>query len=220
MVSCEKPSGDDVAPDPKPEVVEILSQKSMEVSPHGELVQVAFYSSGSWTAELVYQGTDNWCNITPASGSMGECAISIAVEGNNTDESRSVKLVVTSGEAYADIDLCQHYVEYLTLSHDAVEMGAEGGLLEVGVASNVAVSVEVPQACIWVKYIGCTEDKKHKFSIEENTGASVRSVDVIFRGGRSDLSERIKITQDNMGSYEDGLDSDISVPGYNEDEWI
>lgn len=220
MISCEKPSGDDLAHEPKPDVVEILSPESIEVSPIGEVLQVAFYSSGSWIAKLVRQGTANWCSVTPASGESGEYIVFISAEANNTDEARSAKLVVVSGDASADIDLYQHYSEYITISHDVAEVGPEGGLLEVEVDSNVEISVEIPLDCNWIKYLECVENQNYKFLIEENTGNSVRSVDVIFYGGRSKLSKRIKVIQAKGESYDDGLDSDISIPVYNEDEWI
>jgi len=224
MASCEKSSVGNVESDPQPDekdVVEILSSKSIELSPDGDEAQVKFSSSGAWTARSVSGFSIEWCDVTPESGEKGEQTIIISADGNDTDKPRSARLVITSGDASAEVEISQHYVEYLTLSHDVANIGAEGGFLEVEVVSNVDVAVEIPDDCTWVILDESASDRRmYKFSIEENKDKDSRSVEIIFCGGRSKLRKGILITQDKIDSDDNGLGSDVSIPGYGNDEWI
>lgn len=221
MVSCEKPSGDEPGQQTKPETedeVKVLSSTNLEFAPEGGSLEVPFTASGSWTAQFISSSPDSWCIANSLSGTKDIRKISLSADGNNTNATRTATFRISSGKANADIAISQYYIEHLTLSQTVFTIGPESQTIEVIVTSNVDVNVVIPTSCSWAHI---TEEtlSSYKFLIEENPTDSVRTAEIRFSGGMTQLSQTVIITQDKNNSADPGLGSDIDIPGFGNEDW-
>lgn len=223
MVSCEKPSGDEPGQLTKPETedeVKVLLSTNLEFAPEGGSLEVSFNASGSWTAQFISSSPDSWCTANPLSGTKDIQIISLSADGNNTNATRTATFRISSGKANADIFISQDYIEHLTLSQTEFTIGPESQTLEVIVASNVDVNVEIPTSCSWAhKTEETSPSSSYKFLIDENSTDSARTAEIRFYGGKTQLSHTVVIIQNNNNSTDPGLGSDINIPGFGNEDW-
>lgn len=112
-------------------------------------LKITFDANVCWKAALK-QSTD-WCTISPASGVAGPAYVNVIALENNTNEARSVTLVLTAETAVKEITITQLQKDAFELLEASAEVGAEGGDVNITVMTNVPWTLTIPSEVTWVK---------------------------------------------------------------------
>ena len=219
VASCEKQPIAKQMPTETEDEIKVSSSLNQELPPEGGSVQLSFSSSGSWKAQFVSGSPSEWCSANPLSGEKGTQSISIYAGKNETDATRSAILRITSGNRSADITISQYYVELLTISQNEINIGPESQSIKVSVTSNVSVSVDVPQDCTWVRCSSDSSSSLYSFIIEENSSSESRTAEIRFCGGKTQLSQILRIVQNKKEDSNPNLGFDVDAPGFGDAEW-
>lgn len=112
----------------------------------GGVVSIAFNSTAAWTAK----SSQSWLTLSPTSGNAGDATIKASVVKNETNDERIAEVTITAGTKSAVIKIAQSQLDALNVKTDEFTVDAEGGVVEVPVASNVEYSVVIPDAVDWI----------------------------------------------------------------------
>lgn len=219
VASCEKSPITHEAPDETVDEIKVNSSLNQELPPEGGSIRISFSSSGTWTAQFVSGSPSGWCSANPLSGAKETQFISIYAGENDTDATRTAILRIASGNGSADINISQYYIEHLTISQNEFNVGPESQSIKVSVTSNVIVSVDVPQDCSWIHCAGDSSSSLYTFMIEENDNSEARIAEICFYGGKTPLSQILRIIQDKQEDSNPGIGFDVDVPGFGDEEW-
>ncbi|WP_455587642.1 M64 family metallopeptidase [Bacteroides sp.] len=126
-VSCSES-----VPDPS---FSITAENVSVGSEEGAQVVVNFTSARDWKASA----TANWFSVSPSSGSAGTFDLIVTANStNDTDETRTATLVLTSGGLKRTITLQQELAKFVRLEQDSYIVPAKGGTLEIKFSTNIA----------------------------------------------------------------------------------
>lgn len=112
----------------------------------GGVVSIAFNATAAWTAK----SSQSWLTLSPSSGNAGDATIKASVVKNETNDERIAEVTITAGTKSAVIKIAQSQLDALNVKTDEFTVDAEGGVVEVPVASNVEYSVVIPDAVDWI----------------------------------------------------------------------
>ena len=97
-----------------------LSSSSTNFTANGGTKSISFLSSQAWTAEAEGSGEDAWCSVAPTSGAAGEATITITAAMNETDDDRSVTIVIKAGGESKSITVTQKKVDLVAVERQAL----------------------------------------------------------------------------------------------------
>ena len=173
------------------------------ITVEGESTQVVFETAGgsqsvhfstnvAWTAET----DQDWCRVSPASGSAGNVSVTVTLDENETPDERNATLVLTAGTAVKRMTLVQKQKDALAVTSNKVEVGAEGGDFEIEVRANVSFDYEIDEtARAWVTPVetkALTTTRLH-FQVQPNEDREKREGKIVLRSG--ELSETVTVYQ-------------------------
>lgn len=110
-----------------------LGTETLNFAAEGESVTVTLTSNGDWTVDTYPE----WLIVNPTSG-KGDATLTLTASVNDSDETRSGEVNVTTKDHSASLTVTQEPREkgFITLSLTEIEVDAEGGSYEVSVTSN------------------------------------------------------------------------------------
>lgn len=219
VASCEKPPITPQIPTVPEDKIEIYSSLNQELPPEGGSNQVSFSSSGPWTAQFISSSPNDWCAADPLSGAKETKFINLYAGENDTDATRTAILRISSGNECAEVTISQYYVEHLTIFPNEFIIGPESQSIKVSVTSNVSVGIDVPQSCTWVRYSSDPSSSIYTLIIEENRSSELRTAEIWFYGGKTQLSQKLNIIQNKNEDSNPGIHCDIEIPGFEDNDW-
>ena len=200
--------------------VTILSPSGLEISSEGGSVQISFSASNTWTAQFISSTPDDWCSISQLTGESGTHVIIIEATKNDTDRDRTAILRISVGDIYQDFALSQHYIEYLKLLPEEFMLGPESQTISVLVNCNFEVKVLIPTDCDWIHSLEQDiSSPQFSFFVDDNKTENDRITTVSFSGGETGLFQNLLIRQRRKEIIVSGFDTDISIPGYGNNDW-
>lgn len=185
----------------------VYFEKGMDFTSESGSRNISFKTGGPWRILLI--GADShavdWCTVSSASGSGGDASVSVNVKENTGYDSRSVKLVLTTGgNIEKNLVITQKQKDALTLTSSHFEVPKEGKKIVVEVKANIDFEVEIPEAHrSWISQVKTRGlvSTELTFDIAPNEGVWDREGEIIIKSGS--LSEKLKVVQ--AGSMAGGL---------------
>lgn len=110
-----------------------LDAAAANFTTEGGSIIVTFTSSDAWTAEVINNRADEWCSISPASGSAGDAKITITTTVNDTTDDRTATVIIKSGTTQKAIAVSQKQKDALNITFSKFEITADGGEIEIEV---------------------------------------------------------------------------------------
>ena len=104
-----------------PEVTVNSDAAALVIEQEGGEVLIDFDANVEWTA--AFKGAADWCTLSPASGAAGPNKVKVIAVENETNDNRTVTVVITAQTAVKEVVVTQ-------LQKDALVISGECGLSE------------------------------------------------------------------------------------------
>lgn len=186
-VSCKKET-------PVEDAVTLKSTEAT-VPVEGGVVSIAFNATTAWTAK----SSQSWLTLSPASGQAGDATIKASAVKNDTNDAREAKVTITAGTKSAVFTVMQSQLDALNVKVTELEVGAEGGTVEIPVSANVNYSVVIPDAIDWVTVTKGLVDSKVVLEVAASMDLELRMANITITDGT--LSQVVKISQAAFEAY-------------------
>ena len=205
-------------------IEEIFGNKEKPVSPHieidipeinfstdGGVNTISFTTTKEWTAHVITSRADDWCTISPTSGTAGEATMNICTKPNEDLEDRQATIVIEAGTVSESITVSQKQKDALNITVSNFEVDATGGEIEVEIEANIDFECIIEgSAADWIKLSDtrAMNTSSLMFSIAANSDPAMRQGTIFLKS--RDIEEQITI-------YQSGCEPSIVV---SQDEYI
>lgn len=172
--------------------LKVLTESSELVAPQTESqVYIDFETNVDWAATI--EATD-WCTLSPnpASGAAGTHKLTVTCLENNTNDNRTVKVVITAQGESKEVVITQLQKDALTVGEKAFSVPTEGGNVEFTVSHNVKFTATSDADWLTKAETKAMETTKVTFVAAANTGAE-RTASIVVTDGT--LTETLTVTQ-------------------------
>lgn len=166
------------------------------ISEKGDKIAVSFTASTSWSASVINDRADNWCSVSPASGTAGGGAIIITANENSAPDERSASVVIKAGTASQTIKVTQKQKDAITVTQSTFEVEANGAEISIEVKANVDFKYTISEnAKNWIEYVSTKAVKTSTliFSVKKNDDIDKREGEITISNGS--ITETIKVFQ-------------------------
>lgn len=143
----------------------------------------------------------SWCALSLSEGKAGEHSVRVKVDENTTYIERNVTLFIKCGEISHCIVVVQKQLDAILLNSEKVEVGSEGGTIQIGVKANVEYGIEIAEESKgWIKDSSSRSltAYSHTFTISPNETSEQRRGIISFKYG--DQCENVEVFQEGTGS--------------------
>ncbi|MEH0157205.1 cellulase family glycosylhydrolase [Limibacter armeniacum] len=164
----------------------LVSIDQLDITKEGTEKTFILSSNVEWSIE----GGQEWCTVSPTSGTSGDTPVKISVSANNSTDQRIATLLIKAADLSEEISIMQAANHQLTLSKNEIELDDQAQ--EFSVAYEASGSVEVEIIGDWISQKSNSSDAPI-FEIENNYTLFARDGSITFTLG--DLSETVSITQ-------------------------
>lgn len=200
IIACtdNNPDNNENNTTPKPAADEIkIDITSLNFDKDGGQKKISFNTNKDWTAEIINDRADSWCNISPSSGSAGDATVSITTTQNDSSDDRTASIILKAGIARKTITVSQKQKDALTITASQFELDAEGGEVVVEVKANVDFTCEIEESAKnWVIHRSTRAMKTSTltFEIKKNDDTTKRNANITISSGN--LLETVTIYQE------------------------
>ncbi|MDD4492607.1 MAG: BACON domain-containing carbohydrate-binding protein, partial [Bacteroidales bacterium] len=148
-------------------------------------------SDGPWSLLLTdTKSIPSWCKAEPTSGGKGSAQITVTItEPNENYDDRIAYIKIISGSSSSFVTVTQKKKDAIIVTGEKVEIGEDGGALNVEVKSNIEYSVTIPQEYAnWIKRATSSNtkglvSKSESFTISPGSIEGAREGLIIFGSG-------------------------------------
>lgn len=172
--------------------IKVLTEASELVAPQAESkVYIDFEVNVDWTATI--EATD-WCTLSPnpAAGAAGTHKLTVTCLANETNDNRTVKVVITAQDAKEEIVITQLQKDALTVGEKTYTVPAEGGEVRFTVSHNVEFTATSSAAWLTRKETKALTNTEVVFVAAENLDPE-RTATITVTDGT--LTETLTVTQ-------------------------
>ena len=104
--------GGDKPDEPDPKAPEIIIPSGVDLNPvfkaeGNDPVSLEFTTTAAWSVSITNTRADSWIIVNPLSGGAGKNNITITAQANSTNDERSAKITLRSGNVTKDIVVTQ-----------------------------------------------------------------------------------------------------------------
>lgn len=175
----------------------IIGKGSYELSSDAQEISIDVQSNIDVRMEIP-SGCD-WITESPTK-SMSTSTFHLAIAENGEFVDRSCGIVFRSAEWKMEqvVTISQQAaVPQIFIGSGVYEFGAEGGDLSIDVTSNFGVTVEIPDTCSWIKYVGtkAMTTRTFGFSVEANDTFVEREGRIMFHNESLGVTEAVTVHQ-------------------------
>lgn len=192
---CYSCSDDDTPKSP----IENFSLTDITLTEQSDERSFSFTANSNWSISVTAKDGDtdaSWCSIYPMSGAAGDQTVRISTKENESYDSRSVTVTLTSDNTTKTFVITQAQKGTIALLEHEVTAYANGGSLSVKVLSSVDFDVESISAG-WISLSpntrGITETTL-SFTVQEYNGENTRSAEVVLKT-KEGLKDVLTVTQ-------------------------
>ena len=172
-----------------PEVTVNSDAAALVIEQEGGEVLIDFDANVEWTA--AFKGAADWCTLSPASGAAGPNKVKVIAVENETNDNRTVTVVITAQTAVKEVVVTQLQKDALVISGEKTfSVPAEGG--EVKFAVNHNLAIDVTTEADWLTQTKAMETSEITFAVAANTGAE-RTAEIVVKAGA--LKQTLTVTQ-------------------------
>ena len=172
-----------------PEVTVNSDAAALVIEQEGGEVLIDFDANVEWTA--AFKQAADWCTLSPASGAAGPNKVKVIAVENETNDNRTVTVVITAQTAVKEVVVTQLQKDALVISGEKTfAVPAEGG--EVKFAVNHNLAIDVTTEADWLTQTKAMETSEITFAVAANTGAE-RTAEIVVKAGA--LKQTLTVTQ-------------------------
>lgn len=172
-----------------PEVTVNSDAAALVIEQEGGEVLIDFDANVEWTA--AFKQAADWCTLSPASGAAGPNKVKVIAVENETNDNRTVTVVITAQTAVKEVVVTQLQKDALVISGEKTfAVPAEGG--EVKFAVNHNLAIDVTTDADWLTQTKAMETSEITFAVAANTGAE-RTAEIVVKAGA--LKQTLTVTQ-------------------------
>ena len=172
-----------------PEVTVNSDAAALIIEQEGGEVLIDFDANVEWTA--AFKGAADWCTLSPASGAAGPNKVKVIAVENETNDNRTVTVVITAQTAVKEVVVTQLQKDALVISGEKTfAVPAEGG--EVKFAVNHNLAIDVTTDADWLTQTKAMETSEITLAVAANTGAE-RTAEIVVKAGA--LKQTLTVTQ-------------------------
>ena len=173
-----------------PEVTVNSDATALVIEQEGGEVLIDFDANVEWTA--AFKGAADWCTLSPAAGAAGPNKVKVIAVENETNDNRTVTVVITAQTAVKEVVVTQLQKDALVISGEKTfSVPAEGGEVKFSVNHNLAIDVTTDAD--WLSQTKAMETSEITFAVAANTGAE-RTAEIVVKAGA--LKQTLTVTQD------------------------
>lgn len=142
----------------------------------------SFSTNEAW----LISGEADWLSFSPSAGSSGTNEITLTAKTENrTGESRSATLTIASTSVSQEISVVQSAGRYIRLESDTVQIGLEGGTVEIPFLSNMETDeFDIYRSTEWIaQRIQLSQDGENytlQLTVYPNLGNQSRTARIYF----------------------------------------
>lgn len=172
-----------------PEVTVNSDAAALVIEQEGGEVLIDFDANVEWTA--AFKGAADWCTLSPASGAAGPNKVKVIAVENETNDNRTVTVVITAQTAVKEVVVTQLQKDALVISGEKTfSVPSEGGEVKFVVNHNLAIDVTTDAD--WLTQTKAMETSEITFAVAANTGAE-RTAEIVVKAGA--LKQTLTVTQ-------------------------
>lgn len=176
-----------------PEVKVLSDAAALVIAQEGGEALIDFDANVEWTAELKEASAADWCSIAPKSGAAGANKVKVIAIENETNDNRTVTVVLKAQTAQQEVVVTQLQKNALVAGQTSYDVPSEGGQIEVVLGHNVDYSVAIDAAWLTEVKTKAYEETKLVFAAEANTALEGRTAKITITAG--DLKQEITVNQ-------------------------
>ena len=159
----------------------------MAIPVTGNTVEVTVDAAAEWAIA----GVPEWLTVSPASGAAGPNKVKVIAVENETNDNRTVTVVITAQTAVKEVVVTQLQKDALVISGEKTfSVPSEGG--EVKFAVNHNLAIDVTTDADWLTQTKAMETSEITFAVAANTGAE-RTAEIVVKAGA--LKQTLTVTQ-------------------------
>ena len=172
-----------------PEVTVNSDAAALVIEQEGGDVLIDFDANVEWTA--AFKEAADWCTLSPANGAAGPNKVKVIAVENETNDNRTVTVVITAQTAVKEVVVTQLQKDALVISGEKTfAVPAEGG--EVKFAVNHNLAIDVTTDADWLTQTKAMQTSEITFAVAANTGAE-RTAEIVVKAGA--LKQTLTVTQ-------------------------
>ena len=172
------------------------ANRDLHFSGNGGSRSLLLKATTSWSAV----SDQDWCTVTPSEGLVSDLKLTITVDANDSDVSRSSKVTVAAGNTSMEIAVTQDGRSVLSIGEADFEISEEGGSFAVELEHNVTYSVNIPENVTWIKEIKskAMSETVHTFQVEANPGHDSRTAEIKFVSSDGKSEQSVVVLQNGQ----------------------
>lgn len=177
-----------------------FTASSVSIAPEGATVEATLTSNGQWSVEAYPE----WLSVSPTSG-KGDATLTLTALANNSGESRSGEVRVTTKDNSASLTVTQEQSQaesnFITVSPTTIDADVNGGTFEVTVTANCQWTANTTAEWVVCEPASGDGNGTVTVSVSPNTGdVSERETDLVFAGADNILVP-VRVTQHSPQLY-------------------
>lgn len=184
---------------PTPELT--ISVDEYSLSKEAETKTFRLTSNTDWTIE----STEDWCVVSPTSGTSGANPIKVTTEANTSTDIRTAELIITAGDLTDKIPVTQAQSFLLVLEENSFTLNEEAQELTISYTRSGDVEITINNGWITMKKLKSEIEDSQTFVIESNSATFPREGTITFT--LDDITETATITQTGVDI---SIDADIT----------
>ena len=174
----------------------LLTKDEFTVSDAGETISVDIKSNVEYGVQMP---DVDWITDEASSRGMSSHTLKYVIAPNEGYDARSAEIVFydKNSDLKETLKVIQAQKDAIIISKKEYDVKAEGEIIEVKLSANVDFEVQIPSEATWITQTEsrALTEKIVYLKVAENAGEENRSAEIIFKDKKSDLSEKVTITQ-------------------------
>lgn len=171
----------------------IVASQEISLSSVGGDSFITFSCNNSW----ILKTDAEWLVFSKEFGLAGTQSVNFNVLENVSYNERSAKIIISSGNLSKEIKVVQKAGSNpIMIDKTAVSIGADGGMVQVGIKAIVGYTVEVTEGADWISPAVSTDSNVLAFEIAPNTGNSARDGEISIINKENSNTIKFTVHQD------------------------
>jgi hypothetical protein len=181
--------------------LKLLTPSNITFDEKGSYQTVYFRSSEDWSVESDQQ----WCNVSPESGTSGDASITVIVKDNDTYDQRNARLTIRTATMSESLTVTQKQMDAMLISSNKVEMSSEANHFDITIKSNISFEYEIlgpAKDWISVSVTRALTEQTIGFNVIKNDSEDNRQGSILFKGSSGQV-ELVEVYQEGCVSVPD-----------------
>lgn len=174
----------------------LLTSGRMEMSADGGVLVVEMMTNVDFTSKIEADGSA-WIHELSSKG-LSKATVSFAIDANPSLDRRSGTITFSGVAGEETVTVYQRgETPTIVISEESLSIPAEEGIFKVEVASNLDVSIRMPEDCDWLREVitKTISTNTYTFEFERNHTREPRRCELVFENDAFSRAETVYVEQ-------------------------